>query len=52
MDIEEPGVRFPAEATDFSLLHGVQTAFGVHPAYHSRNTGASFAVRKLAEACS
>jgi hypothetical protein len=52
MDTEEPGVRFPAEAPDFPLLRGVQIAFGAHPAYHSQSTWGSFAVRKLAEACS
>jgi hypothetical protein len=26
------GVRFSAEAGDISLLHSVQTGFGVHPA--------------------
>jgi hypothetical protein len=30
--VGRPGVRFPAEARDFSLLCHVQTGCGIHPA--------------------
>jgi hypothetical protein len=34
------GVRFPARATDFSLLHRVQTSSGAHPVPVQRVPGA------------
>jgi hypothetical protein len=36
------GVRFPAEARDFCLLHNVQTGSGAHPASYAMDTGDSF----------
>jgi hypothetical protein len=37
------GVRFPAEARDFHLLHNVQTGAGAHPAFSPMCTGVLFA---------
>jgi hypothetical protein len=34
------GVRFPAEAKDFPLFHGVQAGFGSHPASYAMDTEA------------
>jgi hypothetical protein len=34
------GVRFPAAATDFSLVHNVQIGSGAHPASYPISTGA------------
>jgi hypothetical protein len=36
------GVRVPAEAGNFSLLHRVQTGSGTHPASYPRGTRGSF----------
>jgi hypothetical protein len=33
------GVRFPARARDFSLLHSVQTASGAHPVSYTMDSG-------------
>lgn len=33
------GIRFPAGARDFSLLHSVKTCSEVHPAFHTLGTG-------------
>jgi hypothetical protein len=38
--------RFPARATDFSLLQTFQTSSGIHPASYSLDTGAVFAGSK------
>jgi hypothetical protein len=35
-------VRFSAEATDFSLLHSVQTRSGTHPVTYKMDIGLSF----------
>jgi hypothetical protein len=35
-------VRFPAGASDFSLLYNVQTGSGVHPASYTMGTGGLF----------
>jgi hypothetical protein len=32
-------VRFPVQARDYSLLHGVQTDYGAHPVSYSEGTG-------------
>jgi hypothetical protein len=32
LHIATAGIRFPAEAEDFSLLHSVQTQYGAYPA--------------------
>jgi hypothetical protein len=44
------GFWFPAEATDFCLLHSVQTASGTHPASWPMGTGDSFPGIKAAAA--
>jgi hypothetical protein len=44
------GVRFPAEARDFYLLHRVQTRSGIHPAAYPMGTGAFFSGGKAAGA--
>jgi hypothetical protein len=44
------GVRFPAGARDFSLLHSIHTASGAHPASYPMGTGGSFAGCKAAGA--
>jgi hypothetical protein len=36
------GVRFPAEAGNFSLRHRVQTGSGAHPVSYPMGTGGSF----------
>jgi hypothetical protein len=36
------GVRFPAGASDFSLLHSVQTGSGAHPYSYPIGTAGSF----------
>jgi hypothetical protein len=36
------GVRFPAEARDFSLLHSIQTSSGTHPASYPMGTKGPF----------
>jgi hypothetical protein len=46
------GVRFPAGARDFSLLHRVQTGSGAHPASYTIGTGGSFPGDKAAGAWS
>jgi hypothetical protein len=38
------GVRFPAEARNFSLLHSVQTGSGAHPASCLTDTWVSFLI--------
>jgi hypothetical protein len=35
------GIRFPAEARDFSLLYNVQTNSGAHPASYPMGIGGS-----------
>jgi hypothetical protein len=40
-------VRFPA-VNDFTLLHGVQTSFGAHPAFYPMGTRGSFPGGKAA----
>jgi hypothetical protein len=42
------GVRFPAEAGNFSLRHRVQTASGAHPASYPVGTGGSQGVKRPA----
>jgi hypothetical protein len=42
------GVRFPAGAGNFSLLHSVQTGSGVHPASYPMSTGGSLPRGKAA----
>jgi hypothetical protein len=37
------GIRFPAEARNFSLPHHVQTGSGAHSASYPMGTGGSFA---------
>jgi hypothetical protein len=39
-------VRFPAGATDFSLLHSVLTGHEAHPASYPMGTGDSFSGSK------
>jgi hypothetical protein len=42
VDDRSSGVRFPAGAGDFSLLHHVQTGSGANPASFSVSIGGSF----------
>jgi hypothetical protein len=42
------GVRFPASARDFSLLHSVQTGSGAHPASYTMGTRGCFPGGKAA----
>jgi hypothetical protein len=44
------GVRFPAGAWNFSLLHRVQTSSEVHPASYPMGNGGSFPGGKAAGA--
>jgi hypothetical protein len=45
--MDDRGVRFLAEARDFSFLHSVQSGFGIHPASSPLGTGVvSPAVRR------
>jgi hypothetical protein len=44
------GVRFPAEAGNFSPRHRVQTASGAHPASYPMGAGGSFPGGKAAGA--
>jgi hypothetical protein len=43
------GVRFPAERSDFSLLHSVQLDSEAHPAVYPMGTGDFFPRGKAAE---
>jgi hypothetical protein len=43
-------VQFLAEATDFSLLHSVQTGSGDHPSSYPKGTGASVPRNRVTEA--
>jgi hypothetical protein len=42
------GVRFPARARDFPLLHSVQTGSGAHPSSYPIDAGGSFHGGKVA----
>jgi hypothetical protein len=44
------GVRIPAEAMNFTLLHPVQAGSGAHPASYAMDTGVSFLRSEAAEA--
>jgi hypothetical protein len=44
------GVRFPAGAANFSLLYGVQTGSGAHPASYPMGSGGSYPGGKAAGA--
>jgi hypothetical protein len=44
------GIRFPAEATDFSLPHRYQTGSGAHPASFAMSTGSFYREGKVAGA--
>jgi hypothetical protein len=43
------GIRFPAEARDYSPLYSVQTVSGVHSASYAISTGGDFCRGKTAE---
>jgi hypothetical protein len=45
------GVRFPAGARDFSLLHSVKTWPEAHPVSYPMGTGGRFPEGKAAGAC-
>jgi hypothetical protein len=48
LDVWMIGVRFPAEAGDFSLHCRVQTGFGAHPASYPMSSGVPFSGGKAA----
>jgi hypothetical protein len=48
LDVRGFGVRFPAEARDFSLLRIVQASPGAHPAFYTMGTGGLFPGNKAA----
>jgi hypothetical protein len=41
-ELDMTGVRFPAEARDFSLLHSVQTGYEADPTVYPMGTEGSF----------
>jgi hypothetical protein len=43
------GVHFPAGARDISLIHNVQTNFGVHPVSYHMGAGGYFPGEKVAD---
>jgi hypothetical protein len=42
LDHRETGVRFPADAKKYSLLHSIRTGTVTHPAYYPMGTRVSF----------
>jgi hypothetical protein len=46
------GLQFPAEASDFYVLHSVKTGSGTHPASYPMGIGGSFTGGKAARALS
>jgi len=50
LDDQVSGVRFPADAGNFSAHHRIQTDFGAHPATYTMGTRGYFSGDKAAGA--